>query len=234
MKILVIAFPRSGTTLIYRTIKKHPQMKEMIFERNVLKKTGNVHKNYLNRTFSKGKNIGEKVIYERDRMGKKNTNAPTPVDYCELWNNRFKDESRIIQIIRHPYDCWNSLLLKKYAARHIEHSIPRMLKAYFDFIPTYFNTISKFENCLTIKYEDLISNSDELIENIYTYCSLDPLFKSKEIMRQGRLFAYKRQGLAIHSPRFEKQKTAFMKILEENIEDCLKILNKFPGPEYQK
>lgn len=234
MKILVIAFPRSGTTLLFRTIQQHPQMKGMVFEGNVLKKSGEKHMMYLNRTFPKGKNIGEKVIYEKDIIGKKNSNSLTPVDYCELWNNKFKDESRIIQIIRHPYDSWNSLLLKKYASRHIESSIPRMLKAYFDFVPIYFNMISKFENCLTIKYEDLISNSNRIIKKIYTHCDLNSSFRTKEEMRQGRLFAYKRNGLAIHLPKFKKQKTVFMRIFQENIEDCLKILNRFPGPEYQK
>jgi hypothetical protein len=94
--------------------------------------------------------------------------------------------------------------------------------------------ISQFENSLTIKYEDLISNSDNVINNIYTHCNFDPSFRPKEKMRKGRLFAYKKRGLAIHLPKFKKQKTVFMRIFRENIEDCLKILNKFPGPEYRE
>ena len=136
-KILIIGFPRSGTSLMYRIIKQHPEVRKMFFEANMLKRVGTDSENTLNHFFTIRETVGEKIIYEKDRMGKLST-SPTPVDYCKMWNKRFKKGARIIQIIRHPYDVWNSLIMKKYVNRNIKHSIPRMTEKYFDFIPIYF------------------------------------------------------------------------------------------------
>ena len=234
MKILVIGFPRSGTTLMYRTIGNHPDVDRMYFETNMMKRIGTQKENTLNRVFPKGKNVGEKVIYERDIMGKLNSGAPTPVDYCKMWNKRFKGEARIVQIIRHPYDVWNSLLIKKYIRRNLKHAIIKMQKRYFDYVPGYFDRISKFKNCFTVKYEDLVTNSEVVIPQIYEHFGLDTKHSRSEHMRSGRVFAYKTKGLRIHEFRLHKQKNGFMKVVEDNIEDCLEVLNKFPGPEYEK
>jgi len=233
MKILVIGFPRSGTTMMQRIIRQHPDVKKVFFETNLMKLIGTEKENLLNKKFPQGKNIGEKVIYEKEVMGKANKDAPTPVDYCKRWNKRFKNEAKIIQIIRHPYDVWNSLLIKKYVRRDIRDAIIKMEKKYFEFVPTYFTRIARFKNCLTVKYEDVVKNPEIVIPEIYSYCKLDSSFKSRERMRAGRLFAYKRNGFRIHDFRLHKQKNRFMKVMSENIEDCLEILNQFPGPEYE-
>ena len=52
-------------------------------------------------------------------------------------------------------------------------------------------------------------------------------------MKERRVFVYKHSGFKIHDVRVHKQKNEFMKILSENIDDCLEILNQFPGPEYE-
>jgi len=234
MKILVIGFPRSGTTLMYRTIRRHPQMDKMLFETNMMKLIGTQRESRLNLVFPKGKNIGEKVIYEREIMGKKRSNAPTPFEYCKRWNKMFKKEARIIQIIRHPYDVWNSLLIKKYVRRDIKYAIIKMEERYFNFVPTYFTAIDRFKNCLTIKYEDIVSNPEIVIPKIYKHCGLDPKHFPKEEMRSSRLFAYKRKGFRINEPRLRGQRNKFVKIMNKNIDECLEILNQFPGPEYEK
>jgi hypothetical protein len=234
MKVLVIGFPRSGTSLMYRVVKLHPEVKKMFFETNMLKRVGTDSENVLNNFFPKKINVGEKVIYEKDVMGKKPNTSPTPVDYCKIWNKRFKREAKIIQIIRHPYDVWNSLIIHKYMKRNIKYSVPRMLENYFKFIPTYFDTISKFKNCFTVKYEDMILNSDILIPQIYEHCGLSTNYRFKERMKARRVFLYKTNGFKIHDVRLHKQKNEFMEIFDNNIDECLKVLNQFPGPEYEK
>lgn len=232
MKILVVGFPRSGTSLMHRIIKRHPEVKKMFFETNMLKRVGTETENTLNHFFPQRETIGEKIIYEKDRMGKQST-SPTPVDYCKMWNKRFKRQAKIIQIIRHPYDVWNSLIIKKYIRRNIKHSVPRMTEKYFDFIPNYFERISEFKNCFTVKYEDLILNSDIIIPQIYEHCGLSTNYVFKEHMKERKVFLYKHNGFKIHDFRLHKQKNEFMKILSENIDDCLEILNQFPGPIYE-
>ena len=233
MKILVIGFPRSGTTMMQRIIRQHPNVKKMFFETNLMKLIGTEKENLLNKKFPQGKNIGEKVIYEKEVMGKANKDAPTPIDYCKLWNKRFKNEAIIIQIIRHPYDVWNSLLIKKYVRRDIKYAIVKMERKYFEVVPKYFTEVARFRNCLTVKYEDVVANPEIVIPEIYSHCKLDSSFKSRERMRAGRLFAYKRNGFFIHQSRLKNEKNQFLKVMNENIEECLRMLNKFPGPEYE-
>lgn len=55
MKILVVGFPRSGTTLTYRIFKTHPQVEEMNFEKYVL----------LNKSLIKSFNLIEGIKYEK-------------------------------------------------------------------------------------------------------------------------------------------------------------------------
>jgi hypothetical protein len=234
MKILVIGFPRSGTTLMYRVIRMHKNVEKMLFETNMMKRIGTNRENSLNAIFPKDVNIGEKVIYEKEVMGKIKSGAPTPVEYCKRWNKTFKGEARIIQIVRHPYDVWNSILIKKYIRRDKKDAIIKMEKIYFEYIPRYFDRISKFKNCITVKYEDLVSNPKVVIPKVYKHCKLDRTNSRREYMRSGRVFVYKHKGFKIHEKRLEKQKNEFMKIMGENIEGCLKVLNQFPGPEYEK
>ena len=235
MKILVIGFPRSGTTLMYRIIKQHPEMKLMLFETNKMKNIGTQFEKQVDKIFPKGKNAGEKVIYEREIMGKLGSNSPSAVDYCKLWNNKFKEESIIIQIIRHPYDVWNSLLIKKYISRNKTNAIIKMQKKYFQYIPKYFERIAKFENCLTVKYEDLVLNSEVIIPKIYKHCGFEKInFSRNEQMRKGRVFSYKNKGFRIHDDRLINIKDDFMEVMKVNIEECLKVLNKFQGVKYEK
>lgn len=234
MKMLVIAFPRSGTTLTQRVLRSHPEVKRMFFETNHLKKIGTSRERILNNLFPEGQNIGEKVIYEKDVMGKRKNTDITPVDYCKLWNKRFKKEARILQIVRHPYDVWNSILLKKYIKRDLKNAIIKMEKAYFTHIPEYFSRISNFPNCLTIKYEDLVMNSKEMNSKIYEHCGLSPHMRYED-MRSSRVFAYKRKGLVIQNDkRLKNYKTEFMKIMDENIDIMLETLNNFAGVKYVK
>lgn len=231
MKILIISFPRSGTSLLYRIIKKHPKMKMMHFETNMMKLVGTPREKTLKQIFPKGKNVGEKIIYERNMMG---TGGPTAFEYCERWIRRFGEEATILQIIRHPYDVWNSLLMKKYVPRRIEHSIIRMLNLYFRHIPNSFHEISKLKNSFTIKYEDLIMNPEVFIPEIYKHCGLNSNYKFGESMLKRKVFLYKRAGFKIHDKRLIKQKNEFMKIMSKNIDKCLIELNKFSGPKYER
>ena len=107
MKILVVGFPRSGTTLTYRIFKTHPQVEKMVFEKRLLLNR------HLMKSFTPGKNCGEKVIYEKRVIGKIGISTYNIVDYCKDWNKLFKDEARIVQIIRHPLHSLNSLAISK-------------------------------------------------------------------------------------------------------------------------
>ena len=131
MKVLIIAWPRSGTSLTLRIFNKHPDIERGYFETKLLRKFP-VKKRLANlyKPFGRGRNCAEKIIYEGPTFG--DCTEDTPQMYCERWNQFFGNEAKIIQIIRHPKDVWNSLLLKLYIKKHWEHLIIKRLNQYFD------------------------------------------------------------------------------------------------------
>ncbi len=108
----------------------------------------------------------EKIIYERPHLGKTKTRWKY-VDYCNKWNERFGKDARIIQIVRHPYDQWNSVIRKKYIARNTTDTIPRQLREYFNCVPQYTQEVLNHSNSLSIKYEELTSHPKETIKQLY-------------------------------------------------------------------
>lgn len=232
MKALIIAWPRSGTSLTLRLFKKHPQIERVFFETKLLRKFPE-KKRLVNlyKPFGRGRNCAEKIIYEGPTFG--DCTEDTPQMYCERWNQFFGNETKIIQIIRHPRDVWNSLLLKLYIKKHWEHLIIKRLNQYFDSFGKTLNDIVKYENCLTIKYEDLILDSGTMIKNIYKFCDLDPV-KYKERMKVRKVFLYKEIGMRIDTDiRVQKYRKEFNEIFYSRLPEMVNTLNKFPGIKYE-
>lgn len=218
MKILVVGFPRSGTSLTYRIFKNHPQVKQMYFEQWVIKKP-KTKEEFLNRypLFRKS-TCGEKVICEKRVTGKIGKTNQTIVDYCLKWNDWFEDEAKIIQIVRHPIDALNSLVISK-------QKFPRgpvfnfVYKEYLEYIPNYLFRISKISNCKTIKYEDLLSNPKKIINDLYEYCNLKS-YNFQERIKKEKAFKYLNQKKLL----FE---------YNDLLELATETLNKIPGAKYE-
>lgn len=211
MKILVVGFPRSGTTLTYRIFKTHPQVSKMIFEQRIL-----MNKRLMS-SFTPGKICGEKVIYAKRVMGKIGKSKYNIVNYCNDWNNTFKDEARIIQIVRYPLDSLNSLVISK--KRHPRGpSASKVYQEYLKYIPQYTLGISALNNCLTIKYEDLVMNPDEVIPNLYKHCDLK-VVKFKEKMKIKRVFNHKEKD--------------FLLTWDDRLKNVVNIFNTLPGIKYE-
>lgn len=202
MKILVVGFPRSGTSLTHRIFEKHPDVKRMFFESWMLKKASS-KKDLINRFALFKQTCGEKVIWEKKVTGKFGKTDQTIVDYCLKWNEWFQDEAKIIQIVRHPFDSLNSLIiLKKKAPRG-----PSFEKTYAQFLncaSRFINDMKSIPNCFTIKYEDLVMNPDNTIKKLYEHCEINPTHKHQEKMKTKRIFNYKdREFLFEYNSRLE-------------------------------
>ena len=232
LAVLIISFPRSGTSLTLRIFKNHPNIERIYFETKLLRKFP-VKKSLINlhKSFGPRKNCAEKIIYEGIKFGSKSKD--TPIVYCDRWNRFFKKEAKIIQVMRHPKDVWNSLLIKLYLKRHWEHIIIPKLNDYFDCIGKYFTEIDQYENSLTIKYEDLILDNENVVNKIYNFCGLEP-YNFKETMRIKKVFWYKEIGMRIDNDvRLRKYKDEFNEIFYRRLPKTLEILNKFPGTKYE-
>ncbi len=232
MKALIIAYPRSGTSLTLRLFNGHPDVERTFFETKLLRKFPEKRRLVnLYKPFDKGRNCAEKIIYEGATFG--SGTKHTPQLYCTKWNQFFGNEAKIIQIVRHPKDVWNSLLLKEFIKRRWTHIIIPRLNMYFDSFGKILNDIDYYENCLTIKYEDLILNSKPTIKKIYKFCELSP-FDYKERMKIRKVFLYKEIGMRIDTdPRLYKYRKEFNRIFYRRLPKLIENLNKFPGIEYE-
>ena len=231
MKILIIGFPRSGTSLTYRIFKDHRDVGKAHFESLLAWKHRDKQLDKLQ--FFGEKNVCEKIIYERKYISAKENF--TYLDYCNLWNKTFKNQSKIIQILRHPYDSWNSIIIEKYMKRKIEKSICRMLKNYFNSIPTNIEKIDSYPNSLTFKFEHLVEDPEYVLNKIYTHCELDPkrsLFN--ETIRSKKSFLYKTKDFSIENKLLIPYRAEFWDIMNRNIDGLLQVMNQFEGPIYEK
>ena len=234
MKVLIIAFPRSGTSLTYRIFKRHMDIKNMFYESLILwRHKGKNIKHLFKKGLGDGVNGGEKIIYEKPFIGK--TEETRYIDYCDMWNDMFGDEARIIQIVRHPYDQWNSVIRKKYIARRITHTIPNNLRKYFNSVPEYTQRTMEYPNSISIKYEDLTGSPKNCMTRLYKFCGLDPKRTNfNENIKTGKTFWYKDHGHIIDTDkRVIKVRDEYWKIMNKNIHKVLDVYNQIPGPKYE-
>lgn len=218
MKILVVGFPRSGTSLTYRIFEKHPQVKRMFFEKWVIKKSKTKEEFYNRFPIFSGGICGEKVICEKRVTGKIGKTNQTMVDYCLKWNDWFGKEAKIVQIIRYPFDALNSLVMSKNRFKR-GPMFNLVYQEYLKFIPDYMVEISKIHNCKTIQYENLIEKPDETIKSLYKHCGLDPNFKFQEGIRKDRAYKFLRNDKLL----FE---------YDDRIEGIINKLNKIKGVKF--
>jgi len=217
MNILIIGFPRSGTTLTHRIISKHPQVGVMWFEKWILKQANT--KEELFKKYPQFKNIfGEKIIWEKRVTGKIGKTKENIIDYALKWNRWFGKEARIIQIVRHPYDSLNSLVISKKRFPR-GPNFPLVYQEYLGNASRFFEGLFSIPNCLTVKYENLIENPEQTIKKYYSHCNIDVNHRHPEKMKQGRVFNYKEKD--------------FLFEYDKRLHDIIKTLNKFPGVKYE-
>jgi len=219
MKVLVVGFPRSGTTMTHGIFNKHPDISQMLYERWLLNIVDN--KKQLKNKFPKMVgNFGEKVIW-----GKRlaiNRKEQTIVDYCIEWNVWFGNEAKIIQIIRHPYDTLNSLVISK---KRLPRG-PKFEKNYSEYLlyaPKYIPQINSLPNCLTVKYENIVTNIDDMTKKIFNHCGLEVNHKHPIPMKINRVFNYKNY----------KRKKDFLFKYDDRLKNVIEEFNKIDGVKYE-
>jgi len=248
MKILITGFQRSGTTLLRNLFSLHPEIKHVFHEQCILQhfKTKEQIKKIrqlpdyktLNQRNRRGKyrtatkvdinfdlvddNWGEKIPYY-SLVFRKGFNGPMKV-YCNLWNDFFYPDCKIIHIIRHPLDVGLSTRKRGYS-----RGVTKPIRQYKKAVPLVIEMFNDFPNVITIKYEDLVINPRETLKFLFNQCGLKSSDKAiRSIMNSDvywfgfinpdRAFTYKKQSINI-----PKHKLA----------PTIKLLNeKVPGIKY--
>ncbi len=215
MKILVVGFPRSGTSLTNRIFDKHPDVSKMLFEKWLLKQVKSI--NQISKKFpNMVGTYGEKVIWG-SRIACKGTQQSI-FDYCIEWNDTFGEEAKIIQLIRHPYDTLNSLFSSKKRFPR-GPAFTKNYSEYLQFAPIFIQKINNLSNSLTVKYENLISDLDNTTKAMYGHCGINPSHKHSEKMKIKRIFNYKHKDLLFK--------------YDDRLKDVIDIMNSIEGVKYE-
>ena len=202
-----------------RLLQLHPQVKKIYHESFLLKKcpTREVLLKF----------VEQRGINPKDNWGEKVPFYPSArkypiVRYCQTWYDFFGSNSRIIHIVRHPYDISLSTVKKFKQINDIE----KPLKVYRKIMPGAIENIGNIKTSYTFKYEDLLIDPDRMIEKVYSHCGLKPDIDYKSRMKQiknkryqiidpSRAFAYKDQ-----------------KVDWPDFKDVIDALNKIQGVKY--
>jgi hypothetical protein len=169
MKILVVGYQRSGTTLLRRLIGLHPDVVCMIHEKRILK-YGKDKNKILNRVkrFSKkcelNNNWGEKVPFYGNA---------SILSYCKKWIDVFGDEARIVHIVRHPIDvAISNVKMGRSPARSVEKAIKLYEKVYPKILKVTEDTEVLRKKTIIISFETLVMNPKRTMTNIFAFCKL--------------------------------------------------------------
>lgn len=221
MKILIIGFQRSGTTLTRRIVQGHPEVKRIFHEQFLLNKFPNI-KNLLSYVRSldidpKQDNWGEKVPFYPSAKGYPITK------YCEAWNEYFGKQSRILHIVRHPLDVSFSVV-NKYKA-NFDHPLALYQRRMVKYIPK----IMEMDNTFTFKYEDLLLNPEKLIPRIFWFCGVDKNADFRSYL--STITDSKRYRKINKSRAFAYKKKTFKTDID--LTDVIKVCNRIDGPEYK-
>jgi len=246
MKILVVGFGRSGTTLLMEFIGLHPQVKQMFDERNMIfdrskeqlfklrrfrdrkNRTNRVHANLEKDTW------GEKIIFVgRDNLPSlyiKYETIEAMKRYCKKWNDFFLPDARIIFIVRHPLDVIPSILKRR--KKWTEEFRQEQVKQHFEVLPRAIEFAKTLPNCLFLKFEDLTSKPIETMKKVFVFCGLDSshslvkrITETNRLQRPytslvpSRAFAYRRKG----------RRTNY-----KGLDKLLEILNMIEGVRYER
>jgi hypothetical protein len=220
MKILIIGFQRSGTTLMRRIMQGHPDIKRIFHESFFLKrfKTKPALLNFIKSSsisFKKD-NWGEKVpFYPNFRK------IPT-LKYCEIWNEWFGKQSIILHIVRHPIDVTLSIS-NKYKRKNTTAPLKMYKKKMTNVIPA----LNKMPNVMSFKYENLLINPDDVLPKLFEFCKIQKDVDFRQYLSTIRNPKYQKFD---KSRAFAHKKGKFKSPID--LTDVYQIANTIDGPEY--
>ena len=222
MNILIIGFQRSGTTLLRRLLQLHPHVRRIYHESFFLSKIKD-KQTLLQYVGQRGVNV------QKDDWGEKCPYFPglkkIPVyKYCEMWDRHFGANSRILHIVRHPYDVALSNV-KKF--KHI-NSTDMPINLYRRSVPPAVKKLSKMKSVYTFKYEDMLINADEMMFKIYKHCGLKPDINFRKKMRSIKNYRYQKIDPS-RAFAYQEQNVNW----DYDLSDVFEIINEIDGVKYE-
>jgi len=199
-KILITGFRHSGTTMLHQLIKEHPQVGFIENEEGYIEYDKPVEWILMNakKRVPDLKNYawGEKLPWgsrESDMDGSR------AINFIDKWLKYFKGEARVLHILRHPVDAILSIGVNTIEVKD--------WKFVTTSVPIIIDHLNKNNRCATTVYEDLVTNPDIHLNNIFTFLGLQsnnkivkkvinaPLKFGK--INADRAFAFKQKNISV-------------------------------------
>jgi len=167
VKIFITGFRHSGTTLLMQLLRAHPQVGWIEFEEGWIEYDKPKEWILMNasRQVSDMKNYawGEKIPWGHRES---DVGAKRPIFMIRRWLKMFKNQARVLHILRHPIDVALS-------GRGTSTEIPEKS---WEFITTTVPKVIDFINtkprCATVIYEELVTKPEETLQKIFDFCGL--------------------------------------------------------------
>jgi hypothetical protein len=167
IKVLIIGFRHSGTTMLMQLLRAHPQVGWIEFEESYIefdkpkewvlmmakKKVADLKKYAW----------GEKIpwaLRDNDIEGKR------AIQFSKKWLKFFKKDGRVLHILRHPID----VALSGQPGNNVGKKEMKYMKSS---IPKVIDFINSNGRCATIVYEDLVTHPEIHLPNIFRFLKLN-------------------------------------------------------------
>lgn len=224
MKILVVGYQRSGTTLLRRLIGLHPDVSAMIHEKKVLrhgkdKKSVLKYVKRISKSCKENNNWGEKVPFYGNA---------SILSYCKKWINIFGDEARVVHIVRHPVDvAISNVKMKKSPARSVDKAVNLYNKVYPKILKKIEETDEFRKKTIVVSFETLVTNPKEVLTDIFAFCKLRNDEKIIEVISSAKKDSL-RYFDGINSDRafsYKKSEHKDIKVNYDNVRKYERIIN---------
>ena len=186
--IFILGMPRSGTTLLEQILSNHPKIfggDEQEFIPKLLQKKFGDHQlrlffeGIVNFDESDFKVIGEEYINKMRNISNNSEKSTDKLPENFLWIGFIKlilPYAKIIHCSRRPEDICLSLFKNHFRSGKIKYSydlkeIVEYYNLYNDLMKHWYNLFPN--SILNVKYENLISNTENEVKNLLRSCNLD-------------------------------------------------------------
>ena len=163
IKIFIIGYQHSGTTLLHQLLKAHPQVGWIENEENYIEYDKDKHWVEM---MAKKKVADLKKFAWGEKTPWIDVKGHRIISLCNKWCKYFKRDARILHIIRNPLDVCLSLNPNPDYIRGVIDIILRSL-------PVVINYLNSNRRAATIVFEDLVCDPENKLESILNFLGLE-------------------------------------------------------------
>lgn len=165
-KVLITGFRHSGTTMLMQLLRAHNQVGWIEFEEGYIEFDKD-RKWVLMNASRKVPDLKKYVWGEKIPWGTRedDINGKRAIGFIKKWLEMFEKDARVIHILRHPFDVALSTTRGSHIGdldwKYITTSVPKII-----------DYLNKKDRCATIIYEELVTNPEKHLENIFKFLDI--------------------------------------------------------------